>query len=325
LLYLFGASPAVCRSFIQNLDHRLDQFNEGTYYLPYATSLRMGRLGYQSDAQSKMHVSYNSLGAYSKSMREGLTKTHPEYAQFQPTAGGEYQQLNDSILQIENEFYGTIRPKRTARSGERPLKALNSWGVEYIEVRCIDLSPFEPVGINLEQMRFMDTFLLLCLVADSPQDSREETARMDRNQTAVVERGREPEVTLEKDTGKVRLVDWANELLALCGDISMLLDVAHNSQSYSESLQKQLRKVASAQQTPSAKILAALSMRGSFSKFSLDHAQKHHAHFLDQGLSTEDHLALVTEAKESIERQAAIEASETIPFRTFLKDYIKVF
>ena len=324
LIYLFGASPAVCRSFIQNLDHRLDPFNEGTYYLPYATSLRMGRLGYQSDAQSEMHGSYNSLDAYSKSMREGLTKSHPEYAQFQPTAEGEHQQLNDSILQIENEFYGTIRPKRTARSGERPLLALNNWGVEYVEVRCIDLNPFEPMGINLEQIRFIDTFLLLCLLADSPEDNREETARMDRNQAAVVEKGREPELTLERDGKMVTLTDWANELLTQCEPISQLLDNAHRGENYRQSLSKQVRKIASAQQTPSAKILAALSMKGSFSKFSLEHAEKHHAHFLKTALPAEEAQALKLEAEDSIKRQAAIEASESLSFNEFLKDYIKL-
>ncbi len=61
LLYLFGASPAVCKSFTRNLQHELKSFDEGTAYLPYATSLRMGPLGYQSSAQSNLHISYNSL------------------------------------------------------------------------------------------------------------------------------------------------------------------------------------------------------------------------------------------------------------------------
>ncbi|HCG70603.1 MAG TPA: glutamate--cysteine ligase, partial [Gammaproteobacteria bacterium] len=132
LLYLFGAAPAVCRSFIQGLDHKLDQFNEGTYYLPHATSLRMGRLGYQSEAQSALDVSYNSVADYSRSMRVGLTESYADYQAIQPAANGEYPQLNDAVLQIENEFYGTIRPKRTTRSGERPLSALNERGVEYV-------------------------------------------------------------------------------------------------------------------------------------------------------------------------------------------------
>ena len=158
----------------------------------------MGRLGYQSDAQSELHISYNSLAEYTATMRAGLTTSFPGYAHIPVNKDGDYQQLNDSVLQIENEFYGTIRPKRSAASGERPLAALGQRGVEYIEVRCVDLDPFVPIGIDHEHIRFLDTFLLLCLLTDSPTDSRRETARMMRNQTAVVSNGRQVGQQLEQ-------------------------------------------------------------------------------------------------------------------------------
>src|SRR6185295_13278546 len=96
--------------------------------------------------------------------------------------GGEYNQLATTLLQIENEFYGTIRPKRTIRPGERPLHALRERGVEYVEVRCMDLDPFEPLGIRADTMRFLDVFLLHCLATDSAPDSPEEIAALARNQ-----------------------------------------------------------------------------------------------------------------------------------------------
>ena len=64
------------------------------------------------------------------------------------------------------------------RPGERPLHALRERGVEYIEVRCMDLDPFEPVGIDAATMRFLDIFLLHCLLADSPPDTPEEIAAL---------------------------------------------------------------------------------------------------------------------------------------------------
>jgi glutamate--cysteine ligase len=85
--------------------------------------------------------------------------------------GGDYNQLGTSLLQIENEFYGTIRPKRTVRTGERPLHALRERGVEYVEVRLMDLDPFVPVGITAPTMRLLDVFLLHCLLSDSPPDT----------------------------------------------------------------------------------------------------------------------------------------------------------
>ena len=172
LLYLFGASPAVCSTFVAGRQHQLQALNPGTMYLPYATSLRMGRLGYQSDAQASLAVSYNSLQGYAASLQDALTRPYPAYEAIGVRGpNGEYRQLASTLLQIENEFYGTIRPKRVIRQGERPLHALRERGVEYVEVRLMDLNPFEPMGITAQTMRFLDVFLLHCLQTDSPPDT----------------------------------------------------------------------------------------------------------------------------------------------------------
>ena len=164
LLYLFGASPAVCSTFVQGRSHSLQELHPGTMGLPYATSLRMGRLGYQSDAQSALAVSYNSLEGYAASLHQALTEPYAPYVDIGVrNADGSFKQLATSLLQIENEFYGTIRPKRVIFQGERPLHALRERGVEYVEVRLMDLDPFETVGINAQTMRFLDVFLLHCL------------------------------------------------------------------------------------------------------------------------------------------------------------------
>lgn len=160
LLYLFGASPALCRSFLPDpaLADEFETFDEGTLFKPYATSLRMGPLGYQSEAQSSLHISYNTLGSYASSMLEALTTPWPHYQNIGIKVDGAYQQLNDTLIQIENEFYGTVRPKRRTAPGERPLEALMRRGVEYVEVRCIDLNPFEAIGIDAVEARFIDVF-----------------------------------------------------------------------------------------------------------------------------------------------------------------------
>ncbi|MDB5868281.1 MAG: glutamate-cysteine ligase, partial [Polaromonas sp.] len=151
LLYLFGASPAVCSTFVASRQHELQELTDTTMYMPHGTSLRMGRLGYQSDAQASLAVSYNSLEGYGASLQDALSRPYPAYEKVGiRNPGGDYNQLATTLLQIENEFYGTIRPKRVIRQGERPLHALRERGVEYIEVRLMDLDPFEPVGINAQ-------------------------------------------------------------------------------------------------------------------------------------------------------------------------------
>src|SRR5690349_16948534 len=209
LLYLFGASPAACSSFVAGRQHELQTLTPGTVYMPHGTSLRMGRLGYQSAAQSSLAVSYNGLEGYAASLHDALTRPYPAYESTGiVNPGGEYNQLATTLLQIENEFYGTIRPKRVIRPGERPLHALRERGVEYVEVRCMDLDPFVPVGITARTMRFIDVFLLHCLLSDSPDDTPEEIVALARNQQRTAARGREPGLKLERGAAEVPLVDW---------------------------------------------------------------------------------------------------------------------
>ncbi len=322
LIYLFGASPAICKSFAKNQGHNLQSFDEGSLYLPHATSLRMGRLGYQSDAQSQLHISYNSIDEYDRSMRRALTAPYPDYEKIGVKVDGQYRQLNAALLQIENEFYGTIRPKRRIHSGERPLNALRSRGVEYVEVRCLDLDPFLPVGIDESQIRFIDLFLLYCLVSNSPPDDRAETQRTTSNQLAVVEGGRAPDATLEGSAGPVRLGAWAEAILAACKPLAELLDQG-GSGAYRQTWDEQHAKVLDPQRTPSARVLSDMTERQvPFFRFAMDQSLAHAAYFAAHPLTANELSEQRALAAQSLERQASIEAADLEPFDTFLESYL---
>ncbi|GIR63959.1 MAG: hypothetical protein CM15mP68_6250 [Pseudomonadota bacterium] len=192
----------------------------------------------------------------------GLTTSYPDYADIPVNKDGDYQQLNDAILQIENEFYSTIRPKRSAASGERPLAALGKSGVEYVECGAL-LDPFEPID-NSEQIRFLDTFLLLCLLTESPTDSREESARMVRNQTAVVERGRQPGLVLERDTESVDLRQWATRVTRPVYLHRGGIRSARRQQLLFPNTGRKKSQSKDPESTPSAKVIAALNEGSSF-------------------------------------------------------------
>ena len=224
LLYLFGASPAVCASFVAGRAHDLQPLSADTLYLPHATSLRMGRLGYQSDAQSSLAVSFNSLETYAASLQDALTRPYPSYEAIGVREGDDYRQLGVSMLQIENEFYGTIRPKRVIRPGERPLHALRERGVEYVEVRLMDLDPFRAVGIDAGTCRMLDVFLLHCLLHDSPPDNAQELAAVVANKQRVAARGREPGLRLTRGAEEISLVEWGDQVLGECEVIAAALD-----------------------------------------------------------------------------------------------------
>ena len=325
LLYLFGASPALCSTFVAGRDHQLQPLGDGSMYMPHGTSLRMGRLGYQSDAQSTLAVSYNSLDGYGASLQDALTRPYPAYETVGiRNPGGDYNQLATSLLQIENEFYGTIRPKRVIFSGERPLHALRERGVEYVEVRLLDLNPFLPVGINAQTMRFIDIFLLHCLLADSPNDTPDEIAALARNQHHTAARGREPGLRLERGGQEVTLVEWGAELMAAFGPIAAALDAAHGSSDYSAALAAAQAGLDDASALPSAQVLAAMAAEheNSFVRFVRQQSLQTREALLELPFSDAQQAEFEAQSAQSVQDQRAIEAADTLPFEQYREQYV---
>ena len=327
LLYLYGASPALCPCFVEGREHRLQKLGDGkdSLYLPYATSLRMGRLGYQSDAQSSICVSYNGLEGYANSLHDALVRPYPAYEQLGVrNPGGDYNQLGTGLLQIENEFYGTIRPKRTVKSGERPLHALRERGVEYVEVRLMDIDPFETVGIAPATMRMIDVFLLHCLHSDSPPDTPQEIADLKHNQHLAAEQGREPGLMLSRNGQQVLLTDWAQEVLQQCRPFAKALDEAHGSSDYTAALEQALARVQNAETTPSAHVLSELT--GAYGNRFIDFMTKQSAKARDALLAmpwTAAQQARYEQmSADSVAAQAAIEAADTLTFEEWRQRYM---
>ncbi|MEY2890334.1 MAG: glutamate--cysteine ligase [Pseudomonadota bacterium] len=325
LLLLFGASPAVCECFVAGQPHELQPLGAKTLHAPHGTSLRMGRLGYQSDAQASLAVSYNGLDGYGASLEDALTRAWPAYEGIGIQGpDGDYRQLNTHLLQIENEFYGTIRPKRTIRSGERPLHALRERGVEYVEVRCMDLDPFEAVGINASTARFIDVFLLHCLLSDSPPDSPAEIAALARNQHRTAARGREPGLMLERDGAEVPLMAWAAELLERCAPVARRLDEAAGGDAHQQALAAAQAVLAQPSQLPSARVLQAMQAEhaGEFGPFIRAQSERTRDALLALPVSHAEQQRWATMAADSLAQQAAIEAAETQSFEDFRRDYV---
>jgi glutamate--cysteine ligase len=328
LLLLFGASPAVCSTFVDGRPHELQPVpggKNGTLHMPWGTSLRMGRLGYQSEAQASIAASFNGLESYAASLHDALTRPYAPYEAIGVrNLGGEYNQLATTLLQIENEFYGTIRPKRTIRPGERPLHALRERGIEYIEVRCMDLDPFEPLGIAAPTMRFLDVFLLHCLVSPSAPDTPQEIAALGRNQHLTASHGRQPGLKLERAGADVPLVDWAREVLDECRPIAELLDAAHGNRVHTAALALAEARLGALETTPSAHVLQALNAAhdGSFPAFALGRSLQTRQTLLEAPYPVELAEKLRQQAQDSIEDQRRLETAEQPDFEAFRVDYL---
>jgi len=323
LMYLFGASPAVCESFLGRRDHRLEELSPGTLHLPWATSLRMSDIGYQNSAQDNIVVDLNSVKAYAESLIEATSSSYPPYQDIGVKVDGEYRQLNTNLLQIENEYYAVIRPKRIALTGEKPSRALLDRGVEYVEVRCLDIDPFAMTGVSGETMHFVEAFCLYCLLEDSPPIDESEHQRISRNNLNVVKDGRRP--GFELDTGertRQPLTELALDILERIRPVAALLDEANGQRGFGESVSCQTVKLNDSSQTPSAQVLTEMSERGeSFFEFGSRISRQHAKELRDRHFPEQDIERLRAQAAQSIDEQAQVEAADDTDFDTYLAKY----
>ena len=327
VLYLFGVSPVVCKSFLRGRDMGLRELTPGTLYEPYATSLRMSDIGYRNRNQAGLSVSVNSLDEYVRDLTRAITTPHAPYeamgVKVKGPDGDEYRQLNANILQIENEYYSFIRPKRVARSGERPTKALQRAGVEYVEVRALDVSAFDPVGVNQNKLRFLEAFLAMCVLKDSPLIASSEEARLDQNHITVARRGREPGLMLWRDDREVSMRDWARELLDSMTGLCEMLDEGDPLRPYGTALAVQAAKLENVSLTPSARLLEELQTTNeSFFEQALRMSMLHKEYFLEMYPPNEARLReFGAEAEESLAKQRRLETGNREPFENYLARY----
>lgn len=322
LMVLFGASPALADSFVRNRPSGLDRLSSDTLYLPHATSLRMSDLGYQSTAQSGISVSTNSLDCYIADLHDAITNPYAAYRELGVRHEGEWTQINANVLQIENEYYSTIRPKQVCRRGERPIQALKERGVQYLEVRCLDIDPFSPVGIAPETARFIDAFLYFCLLSDSPLNTPSEKQENSANFAAAVRQGRLPGLHLQRRGQPVDLRVWAEELLGRIASVANLLDAETGASDFADAVAKQAAKLKSPALLPSSCVLKGIKeCGGSFVAFAMRQSQRHAAFFFGNPLSGEKQAVFDELARMSRLEQEQIEASDTGTF----DDYISHF
>ncbi|WNO61645.1 glutamate--cysteine ligase [Rheinheimera sp. MMS21-TC3] len=324
MVYLFGASPAMCKSFLADRKTKYDfqLLGKGSLYLPYATSLRMSDLGYTSSAQSSLNISYNNLPDYVVGLQDAISKPSEQYSKIGVKFNNQYQQLNTHVLQIENEFYSTIRPKRTAETGERPTCALSKRGVEYVEVRALDVNPFSKIGINAEQMHFLDTFLLFCLLEDSPEMSIAEQDIADANLRKVVTDGRRLNLELQDGEQPRLMQDWAEQLFADMMPVAKYLDSAYNKQKYQSVLTEFYKALLNPALTYSGQILdKLLPQQLDNGEFMLQLSAEYKQQILQQPYRVYSEQMFVAEAVKSHEKQKLIEQQDEISFSEYLKQY----
>ncbi len=319
---LFGASPAICRSFLGNAPQAFSEMGRGTLYEPFATSLRMSDVGYKNKSQRRLGISYDSLAGYVRTLHAATETAHPPYEKIGIVVDGEYRQINTNLLQIENEFYSFVRPKQVARSGEKPTVALQRRGVRYVEIRALDVDPFSPVGIEEDTMRFMEAFLIHCVLdASSPVSPAEQDA-IDENQRLVAVHGRDPALRLRRGASDVPILDWAREIVDAVAEIADVLDATTRIRRYAAAVESRRAALDDPQRLPSARVLDELHARSeAFFEFAMRKSREHRASLLATPLPAGRQAALEAQAAASLRAQREIEATDRLSFAEYLECY----
>ncbi len=322
--YLFGSSPILCPSFLQDSQSTLPfkKSASGAVYLPYATSLRMSDLGYTNSAQSNLSICYNNLSGYLGTVQKAMSLSSEQFAKIPLKSAGKYQQLNSNVLQIENELYAPIRPKRVAESGEKPSHALASRGVEYIEVRALDVNPFVDSGISVEQVYFLDVFLTYCALAPSAELSAEELSTTEKNMDEVVVRGRDPQLHLIDQNKEKLLSTWGDEIFIELSQVAKLLDKAHGGDHYSQAVIEEHKKILAPELTPSAQLLTlVVDQKKSLSQLALSYADDYKQSLISREYQSFTEQYFNDSVEQSHQNQITIEDADTVTFDAFLADY----
>jgi len=321
--YLFGASPAICKSFLEGRTSSLKVLGGHSFYEPYGTSLRMSEIGYKNKTPASLHVGYDNLNNYLRDLTEAITTRHPEYDEIGVQVDGEYRQLNANVLQIENEFYGITRPKQVPQAGEKLITALRRRGVAYVELRALDVNPFLPLGIDENQIRFLEMLMLFCLLCESLPIGDKEDAIIEANQVAVAHRGRDPELVLH-DGGRTRTVrEWGGEILAAMGLLAEMLDTDQAERPYGQALKQFDDAIAEPELTPSARVLAEMQENQEpFFRFAMRTSLSHRDRFLGCPLDPAQDAFFQNLSVRSLDQQRDIEADDKLSFEEYLNDYL---
>ncbi len=322
--YLFGASPAVCMSYLGGKPTDMEAFDDSTYYYPYATSLRMGDIGYQNKKgiEAGFKACYHDLKSYIVSLTHAIETPCSKYQAIGVVVDGEYRQLNANILQIENEYYTTVRPKQVPINNEKPTLALRHRGVQYVELRSLDVNAYDPLGINEQQLRFLEAFMTFCLFQNSPSISSYESWEIDRNLSVTARKGRDPSLILQRQGRGIPLKVWAAELCDAMQGFCESLDTDEIGSPYGDALQRQRESIADAECTPSSRMLAEMrETKESFHDFAKRLSIKHGRYFKQIKLPEDEARFFAETARRSTQKRRAMELADKISFEQYLANY----
>ena len=323
ILYLFGASPIITRNLLTKEKQSFQKLDDETYYLKYATSLRMSNFGYYNILGDEFSVSLDSLASYISDIQEATKTPSKSFKSLNKKNNKNNQQINENLLQIDDEFYAVARAKSRVISNQRTTSKLTNGGVDFIELRSLDLNPYSRIGIDQETTNFLEILLSYCFVKQKGYLSDLEKQEISHNDSLVAKQGRYPGLYLQKDGEKIRLKDLGNQILDELYPIATLLDNKQNQ--YTKSLDLMVEKINDPSKTISGRLMDDIFTKNiSFIELgaTIGEANKDYYINLDQSQNSNWDF-LKEEVKSSLNQQHSLEKNERESFEDFLDSYFK--
>jgi glutamate--cysteine ligase len=305
ITYLFGSTPVVDKTYFDEAPKELRRIAPDTIGGEFATSLRMSQYGYYSKLQNQISISFNTFEDYLRDLESAVTTPAEQWK-----AIGDCQ-INDHIIQIEAEHYSRIRPKPPVNKAIRPLQGLRNEGIVYIELRGIDLNPWNVEGTDLCELKFLHTFLIYCFLMESPRITQQEEKQLTNNQNLVALRGRDPTLELSSCGRTDTLKSFSEQICSGMLPVAEILDKASQSTTYSDSIKKQMEKIDNPELTPSYVLLRDLGKsKSSFREHGLKLANKLREDMLTKPLPKEFEKEMKKASAQSMQDLFKLEAYE---------------
>ncbi len=245
LVYMFGASIGSHESYSKICNNKMIEGKDGTYYFPYATSFRNGPCGYKN--LKDYMISYKSVADYVEDIKSLV----------------EVGEISSA-----KEYYSSVRLKSTI--GGDILKTLPESGVDYLELRFIDLNPFKKVGIERKTLYFLHLFLIYCMISED-RDYTEKLKKEDDYNTMIASSvGRQGETELLRCGEKVNIVEWKLEIVDELEELIKLL--VPRKEEYKKSLEEIRKRIID--RSLSERLAEEFDREG-YLKFHMDRAKEY--------------------------------------------------
>ena len=188
IIYLTGCSIGTHKSFSADCIHLMDaQDDFGSYYSTHGPSFRNASCGYKN--LKELYPSYDSVNEFVRDVN---------------------QFIDDGDLSEAKELYTQIRLK--PKDPKDFLNSLEKDGIQYVEIRTLDINPFYKCGLVKHDMNFLHLFLIYMLVkSESDYANWQKEAKINEERTA--EHAYDEDMRLLKDGVEVTLKDWASEII----------------------------------------------------------------------------------------------------------------